>query len=512
MTRRHPPLSDALTLHRAYFDGSTSGIFVYSEDGRLLDLNAAACRMHGRTREEMLSLDPREFIAPSSHHIFEAFRAAVAQGKTFRAEAQGLHSSGSTFDVEVSGELIEVAGKRYLFSSLLDITERKALATQLQHSQRLDAIGQLAGGVVHDFNNLLSVILGYAELLGGGLTDEGQRKDVRAIVEAGHRARELVGRLLAFSRRQRLSVALTDINAFILEQVDTLRRVLPETIEVSFRPAPHEVQVPLDRAQLEQVLLNLAVNAQDAMPDGGRLTLELFELDVDEAYAARCPDLQPGRHVLLSVSDTGVGMDPETCSRIFEPFFTTKPTGKGTGLGLSLVHGSVKQHGGQVVVRSEVGRGTCLQLYLPLGAAVEAHVQERTAADARGGDEHVLVVEDSPPVRDLASRALEGLGYRVSVAGGVEAARMVGGRLEHLDLVLTDVVLPTGNGRQVYEQLRRAFPRLRVVYMSGYTESVISEHGIFNGENRFVSKPFGVNDLAAAVRDTLDSPLDKDCA
>ncbi len=507
MTRSDSPLSDALKLYHAYFEASTSGIFVYSEAGRLLDINNEACRMHGRTREEMLALDPHEFIAPQSHHLFEAFRAAVTQGKVFRAEAQGLHRDGSLFDVEVSGQRIEVSGKRYLFSSLIDITERKALALQLRHTQRMEAVGRLVGGVAHDFNNLLSVILGYSELLADGTIDDGQRKDLRAIVDAGHRARELVGRLLAVSRRQRLQVQFTDMNGFVLRQVDTLRRVLPENIEVAFRPAPHEIHVPLDRGQLEQILLNLAVNAQDAMPTGGRLTLEVLELDVDEAYANEHPDLEPGRHVLLSVSDTGAGMDAETCRRIFEPFFTTKPQGQGIGLGLALVYGSIKQHGGHVVVRSEVGRGTRLQLYLPMGAAVETQIRERVLEDAPGGDECVLIVEDSPPVRDLASRALEGLGYRVSVAGDVEAARRMGDRLDRLDLVLTDVVLPTGNGRQVFEQLKQAFPKLRVVYMSGYTESVISEHGIFDGGSRFVAKPFGVGDLATAVRDTLDMPV-----
>ncbi len=497
--------SGDLLRFKAYFDASSSGIFVYGEDGSLLDINAAGCRMHGFSREEMLAMDPREFIAAETHHVFDAFREAVSRGERFHGEALGIRKDGSTFDAEIEGELIDVNGAQLLFSSVIDVSQRNALAEQLRHAQRMEALGQLAGGVAHDFNNLLLVIMGYSELIAARVQDQDVREDLEAVASAGERARELVQRLLAFSRRQSLAVEATDLNTFVDDQVRTLRRVLPESISIDVLRFEGEPIVRLDRGQFEQVLMNLAINASHAMPTGGRLSFELSTTYLDGDDAERHREAAHGPYVLLTVSDTGTGMDEPTQARIFEPFFSTKERGEGTGLGLAMAYGIVKQHGGHITVYSELAHGTCFKVYLP--AAKEKAMQKRPSENetTAGGSERVLVVEDNRPLRELTSRVLTELGYDVTTAPNDKRAFDVAETMSQLDLLLTDVVLPGRNGRQVFEGLRDRFPTLRVLYMSGYTENVVSHHGMLDDSANLLAKPFGMSELANAVRQALDT-------
>lgn len=343
-------LGDELDRFRAYYDASTSGIFVYDDAGRLVDINRAACAMHGYARDEMLAMDPREFIAPESHGVFDAFRSALAAGRHFRGEARGLRRDGTRFDVEVEGRLIESGGRKFAFSSLIDVTEKKRAEAHLRHVQRLEAVGQLAGGVAHDFNNLLSVIFSSADLLELTARDEEQHNSIEQIQHAAMRARDLVKQLLVLSRRQELRVERTDLAAWLDEQTTTLRRLFPPEIEIECELDGADQVAVIDRGQMEQALLNLAINARQAMPNGGRLSVALSR------HADR---------LHLRISDTGSGMDHHTQTRVFEPFFTTKPRGEGTGLGLALVFATVQQHGGDIVLSSAPGRGTTFEIELP---------------------------------------------------------------------------------------------------------------------------------------------------
>ncbi len=489
-----------LELYRAYFEASTNGFFIYDQQGKLVDVNPAACRMHGYSREELLGMDPHEFIPPESHPVFQAFRETLSRGEAFMGEARGVRRDGSHFDVEIQGQRITVGDRQLFFSSLIDVTERKQLADQLRHAQRMEAIGQLAGGVAHDFNNLLSVILGYSELIQARLADEALLRDLEAIKSAGLRARDLVQHLLAYSRRQTLSVTLTDLNEFVAEQAKTLARLLPATIELRVVPSQEDTAVRIDRAQLEQVILNMAVNAQHALPEGGVLVLELSRVVLDEDYARRHDEVRHGPHVMLSISDDGVGMDAETQARVFEPFFTTKGRGIGTGLGLSMVYGILKQHGGHVSVYSEVGQGTTFKLYIPASTEGQPLPKRPASGPLHRGTERILVVEDSRAVRDLAARLLIDAGYQVWTAADGQSALDVTAGVEDLDLLLSDVILPGLNGRQVYERLLERFPELKVVYMSGYTENVVSHQGLLDPDVLLIQKPFKRKALATILR------------
>ncbi len=343
-------LRETLERYRAYYESSSSGIFVYDETGRLVDINQAACDMHGFSREEMLAMDPREFIAPESHWVFEAFLSALEAGRTFRGEARGLRRDGSRFDVAVEGRRIESGGRTYAFSSLIDITEKNRAESHLRHAQRLEAVGQLAGGVAHDFNNLLSVIFSSADLLELSARDDDQRKQVAQIQHAATRARDLVQQLLVLSRREDLEIEHTDMARWIRQQHATLRRLLPAEIAVELTVEGDDLVAAIDRGQMEQAVLNLAINAKQAMPDGGRIELSLW---------------RSGQHLHLRVRDSGQGMDAETQARIFEPFFTTKPRGQGTGLGLPMVSATVQRHDGLISVSSAPGEGAVFEIQLP---------------------------------------------------------------------------------------------------------------------------------------------------
>ncbi len=391
---------------------------------------------------------------------------------------------------------------------LMDVTDRRRLVSQLTQSQKMEAVGQLAGGVAHDFNNLLTVINGYSQILLDTLPDsDPSRTAVTAVLDAGERAVGLTTQLLAFSRHSVLRTMVLDPNVVVAETGKLLRRLIGEDITLTATLSPEIGRVKADPGQLGQVLMNLAVNARDAMPQGGRITIETRTVDLDEGYARVHPDVQAGKHVLIAVTDTGTGMPPEVLVRLFEPFFTTKEPGKGTGLGLATVYGIVKQSGGHVEAYSEVGVGSTFKVYLPM---VEEQVKPNSGsnrAQALGGTESVLLVEDQVDVRRLAQRTLRAHGYSVlEAADGQEALGLVEWDRPRVDILVTDVVMPGMSGPRLAEALRHHYPGLKVLYVSGYTDDAVVRHGLLAQEVAFLQKPYTLLALAHQVRAVLDTP------
>jgi nitrogen-specific signal transduction histidine kinase/CheY-like chemotaxis protein len=387
-----------------------------------------------------------------------------------------------------------------------DVTEQKRTEERLRQSQKMEAVGRLAGGVAHDFNNILTAILGYGALLRDQVPSAAARADLDEIEAEGERAAALTQQLLAFSRKEALSPKVLDLNAIVADTERMLTRVLGENVALSCRLSPELGWVKADKSQLEQVVLNLAVNARDAMPGGGSLTIETANRELDEEYCQSHPEARPGRHAMLAVTDTGTGMDAPTLARIFEPFFTTKEAGRGTGLGLSTVYGIARQSGGHIAVLSEPGRGTSFQLYLPIVTeAPEAETKASIHAPS-GAGEVVLLVEDEEPLRRLGVRILSKAGYAVIEAGDAESAlALFQERGSEIRLLLTDVVLPKNNGRWLAEKLREFKPALRVLYTSGYSEEVIAHQGRPNAAVHFLPKPFTAESLLSRVRSALDA-------
>jgi len=390
-----------------------------------------------------------------------------------------------------------------------DISEHRQLEEQFRQAQKMEAVGQLAGGVAHDFNNLLTVINGYSEMMLGGLKpDDKEYKFAAEIKSAGERAAGLTRQLLAFSRQQVLAPQVLDLNTVIKGLHSMLCRLIGEDVELTTIPAKGLGQVQADPGQIEQILLNLAVNARDAMPGGGKLTIESANVDLDETYSREHANVKPGPHVMLAVSDTGAGMDAGTQKRIFEPFFTTKEKGKGTGLGLSTVYGIVKQSGGHIWVYSELGRGTTLKIYLPrLDAPIEALTPAVDGKEKSRGAETVLLVEDDTSIRNLVSETMGSKGYQVLKAADGEVALKVA--QEHpgvIHLLLTDLVMPGISGRVLAERMAALYPQMKVLFMSGYTDDAVVRTGGLGSEMAFLQKPFTPDGLARKVRQVLDAP------
>ena len=389
-----------------------------------------------------------------------------------------------------------------------DITERKHLEQQLRQAQKMEAIGQLAGGIAHDFNNMLTVISGYSELVLATLPPgDPQRGNIEQIKQAGERAAALTRQLLAFSRRQVLEPKVLDLNAVATNMDKMLQRLIGENIALVTVLKPGLGRVKADPGQVEQVIMNLAVNARDAMPRGGKLTIETADVELDEAYARNHITVKPGPYVMLAVSDTGCGMDAQTQTRVFEPFFTTKEKGKGTGLGLSTVYGIVKQSGGYIWVYSEVGRGTTCKIYLPrVEEALGTSQPGAFPASVLRGSETVLLAEDEEVVRSLASRVLRENGYTVlEASNGEEALQLCAQQRGTIRLVMTDVVMTGMSGRELAERLHVAHPEMTVLFTSGYTDEAVVRHGILDTGVAFLQKPFTPDALLHKVREVLDA-------
>jgi len=386
----------------------------------------------------------------------------------------------------------------------MDVTDRHTLEAQFQQAQKMEAIGRLAGGVAHDFNNLLTAILGYCDILRDsfGATDP-RREDVEEIHKAGVLAATLTRQLLAFSRKQIVEPVVLNLNEIVTAMQPMLARLLGEDVIVTLALAPSLGSVKADRSQIEQIVLNLAVNARDAMPLGGSLMIETANLDFDEAYAARNFSVAPGPYVGLVVTDSGMGMTPDVQARLFEPFFTTKEQGKGTGLGLATVHGIVTSSGGVVHAYSEVGRGSSFKVYLPRVDGRAAEPSVASPQELRGDQELVLVVDDSDAVRRLAKRILEGLNYRVLVAAHADDALRAFAEHPGIALLLTDIVMPGASGPELTRQILQTRPSLKVIFMSGYTEEAIVRGGALHAGVTFLGKPFTAEALGQKVKDML---------
>jgi signal transduction histidine kinase len=391
---------------------------------------------------------------------------------------------------------------------LREVEERQArhkAEALLQQAQKMEAIGLLAGGVAHDFNNLLGIITGYCGLILGDLDGrDRQRPRVEEVAKAAERGATLTRQLLAFGRKQVLQPKVFDLNAVVAGTERMLRRLIEESIQITMVAGSTLARVKADPGQIEQVIMNLAVNARDAMPRGGKLIIETADVELDSSYATRHPGVEPGRYVLLAVSDTGVGMAEETAARIFEPFFTTKEAGKGTGLGLATVYGIVKQSGGHISVYSEVGHGSTFKVYLPLSEEGLAAPAAAPAAKPEGGSEAILLLEDEPALRELVREVLVKAGYTVMTGHtpGEALQHALDGRAP-VDLVLTDVVMPNLSGKQAADRVRVVHPGAAILYMSGYTDEAIGHHGVLEASEHFLQKPFTTDVLLDKVRQVL---------
>ncbi len=429
-------------------------------------------------------------------------------------EMQLKKKNGELFWVSITATVIRDSNddKKYFEGSIIDITERKKaekekerLQLQLQQAQKLESIGRLAGGIAHDINNLLMPILGYSELLWQKLSpDDPNLKAIRKINEAGEKARNIIKQLLAFSRKQVISMSPTDVNEMLEKFQGLIKRILREDIEFELFLKPSIATVNADKVQLEQVILNLVVNAQDAMPDGGKLTIETDQVILDERYAATHKGVTPGEYVLITVTDTGTGMDEETQRFIFDPFFTTKPKDIGTGLGLSTVYGIIKQHKGNIWVYSEVGKGTTFKIYLPVYGKEEIKESSEPIISDFSRKIRVLLVEDDRDVMDLISTILNEFNLDVvEITNPLEAIKIVREGGERFDLLLTDVIMPEMNGKELYERLKEIQKDIKVIYMSGYTENIISDKGILKPDINFISKPFSAAKLIDVIKKVI---------
>ncbi|MDB4932326.1 MAG: Blue-light-activated protein, partial [Myxococcaceae bacterium] len=434
--------------------------------------------------------------------------AAMKAGGDYITQHRARWPDGTVRSLRGSGRIIHDAQARPVRGVGIsqDVTEQRTMEAQFQQAQKMEAIGRLAGGVAHDFNNLLTVILGFCELVLADLgADSPHAGDVAEIQRAGQSAAGLTRQLLAFSRKQIIEPTRLDLNEVVLETRAMLSRVIGEDVSIVLDLDPNLAVAHADRAQLEQILMNLAVNARDAMPDGGTLTIATLNAELDAEYARTHLAVQPGRYVSFTVSDTGVGMSPEVQARLFEPFFTTKEVGKGTGLGLATVHGIVARSGGSVQVDSEPGVGTSFKVFLPVaGGGGEPVEASGSPARVREATQTVLVVDDAEGLRELTRRLLERLGYNVLVAGNADEALGIFATGEQIDLLLTDVVMPGSSGPQLSKELVARRPGLRVLYMSGYTDEAIVQHGVLNPGVALLNKPFTLGTLATKLREVLD--------
>jgi PAS domain S-box-containing protein len=498
---------------RKLFEQSIDAIFIH-QSSRIIDVNNRACEMLGYSKNHLLTmaiedLHPEEDRPESRRKVDTAHRV-----ESILFETQFTKADGTMVDVEVNSRIIDHE-RKIIQGIARDITERKQaeetnkkLQTQLQQSQKLESIGRLAGGVAHDFNNILTVIIGNAELLSISLgKDNPLQGRVEEISKGGERAASLTRQLLAFSRRQMLQPQVLDLNSVIPNMDKMLRRLIGEDIDLETVLAPDLGSVEADPGQIEQVIMNLAVNARDAMPTGGKLTIETANVDLDKTYASKHIAVKPGPYVMMAISDTGTGMDEETRSNIFEPFFTTKEKGKGTGLGLSTVYGIVKQSGGNIWVYSEPEKGTTLKIYLPrVEKIAETAEKVKATAESLTGSETIMVAEDDKMVRDMARSILQQYGYSVLDAEDGESAIRLSEKYEgDVHLMLTDVVMPGMSGRVLAERLAGKRPKMKVLYMSGYTDNAIVHHGVLGKDMNFLQKPFTVEALVKKVREVLDS-------
>lgn len=498
-------------LFRLVWDKSVDGMRLIDADGKIQMVNEAFCRMVGKSGEE---LDGQPYIASYAEgqqiDLFSGYEERFASRTVQPHYTKDVVLwNGKKVHFELSNSFLEMPGRPPLLLSIIhDVTDQKNLEAQFRQAQKMEAFGQLAGGIAHDFNNLLTIITGYSEMILGGMVRGDKQQDlIREIRKAGERAASLTRQLLAFSRKQLLQTVALDLNALVSEMEKMLRRLIDENIDLAAILDPNLGRVKADPGQVEQVIMNLVVNARDAMPTGGHLTIETRNMELDETYAAGHTEAQPGKYVMLAVTDSGCGMNAATKAKIFEPFFTTKEVGKGTGLGLATVHGIVKQSGGSIEVYSEVGQGTTFKVFLP-------RVNDKNSSGrsfqgfplAHPGTETILLAEDEEAVRAIVRLALEAQGYTVLAAqNGVDALQICRAHSGPIHLLVTDVVMPKMSGRELVDLVAALRPKIKMLYLSGYTDDAVVRHGVLEAGMAFLQKPFTPMNLARKVREVLDT-------
>jgi PAS domain S-box-containing protein len=527
--------AEAVPLH-ALIDAAPDAILGIDPEGSILWMNVQAERLFGYSRAELVGRSVDLLVPESVRDGHRSHREGYLEHPVPRPMGLGMQlagrrKDGTTFPAEISLSALETDDGVIVSAAVRDVTdrveaqaererlesqaERERLQLRLEQSQRLESLGQLAGGVAHDFNNLLGVILNYAafvneELEAADVADgtsrwDGVRDDVNQIIRAGERATALTHQLLAFARREVVRPQVLDLNEVIREVEQLLLRSLGEHVTLKTDLEDGIWSVLADPGKIEQVLVNLAVNARDAMPGGGTLTIDTHNVEADDTFASRHPGMAPGRYVRVRVSDTGDGMPVEVRQRAFEPFFTTKTGGDGTGLGLATVYGIISQAEGSVQIYSEPGMGTTISALLPATDQVAPEAVAPLSVEDRGGGETILVVEDEDPLRDVTVRILTGKGYRVhAAANGPEALQLAQG-LDGIDLLLTDVVMPKMLGKELAERLTALRPDLTVVFMSGYAQPVLASNGSLDPDVRLIEKPFSAAALLEKVRKALDA-------
>jgi PAS domain S-box-containing protein len=492
-------------------ESAVNAVLITDGKGLISWVNAAFTDLTGYSPEDVVGQNPR--ILKSGKHdeaFYQKMWDAISRGNAWHGELVNRRKDGSLYTEETT--ILPVLGVYGEIASFVcikrDITLEVDLTRQLHQAQRLEAVGQLAGGVAHDFNNILTIISGNAELALGDLTPQDPTSEaLREIMEASRRAAGLTRQLLAFSRKQILQPRVLDLNVLVAGTEKMLRRLIGEDVALKTRLQPNLGAIKADPGQVEQILMNLAVNARDAMPQGGELTFETENVDIHETYPGMGGvQVHSGGYVRLTVTDSGQGIDEEVQSRIFEPFFTTKEKGKGTGLGLSTVYGIVKQSGGYIWVESEPGKGTSFMVYFPQVDSAPEQLRPHTTASVTGGGETILLVEDDSKLLKLASSFLKRGGYDVLTAGnGAEALQLVEAKPQTIHLLATDVVMPGMSGRVLSERIRTLRPAIRVLYTSGYTDDAIAHHGVLDAGTNLLEKPYSQSTLLGAVRRVLDS-------
>ncbi|NLI16590.1 MAG: response regulator [candidate division Zixibacteria bacterium] len=509
-------LAQSLSLLTATLESTADGILVVNNEGKIINLNQKFI--------DMWSIPPEIIQSKDNQKAIDFVLGQLKYPELFLKKVQESYAhldieSEDTLEL-IDGKIFERYSQPYKLGgksvgrvwSFRDITEKHRLEDSLRQSQKMEAIGRLAGGVAHDFNNVLTVIMGYGDFLASKIPrDDPMFKDLEEIKKAAERASSLTHQLLAFSRKQIMSPKVLDLNKVVGNMEKMLKRLIGEDIDMVFIPKENLYRIWADQGQIEQVIMNIVVNARDAMPDGGKITIETANVELDEAYAHAHGNVRRGPHVVLSISDTGIGMDENTKSRIFEPFFTTKEVGKGTGLGLATVYGIVKQTGGDIYVYSEPGKGTTFKIYLPqINQEQENRAGAENTNESLDGDETILLVEDEKSLRDLAFAILVRRGYTVLEAGNGEEATAISRNYNGtIHLMLTDVIMPLMNGRELADKLRQERPDMHVLFMSGYTDEAIIRHGVLDSMDAFIQKPFTPVRLAKTVREILDGRTQK---
>ena len=500
-----PRVSETNELLKSTFDAVPDAIVVVGPDGLIRAWSQAAERIFGWTSEEIVGRDYRTLVPPEGAGKFEQSYGRVLAGESIHTEAPRLRKDGTALYCEISVSPMrrgrQITG---MVATLHDVTERRNLEEQLRHAQKMEAVGELAAGIAHDFNNQLTTIVGYAELASHSLApDHPAIADLEEIVRAAQSSAALTRQLLTFSRRQVLNLHPVDLADLLTSLEKMLRRSVREDISIATRAAEPHLWINADRAQIEHILLNLVVNARDAMPSGGRILIEISPVALEEAYVGAHLEVTPGDYVVMSVTDTGEGIPHDIQDRIFDPFFTTKAAGKGTGLGLAMVYGTVKQMGGTIWVYSEPGRGTTFKMYFPRLTEADAAQNLPAHRALTPGTGTILIVDDDDRIRSLTIRTLERAGYKVhGASNGAEALTLARRLKDPIDLLVTDIVMPDVNGPTLAQTLVDAGLK-RVLYVSGYADQPVIEEQIARGAVSFLAKPFSPSELADKVARVL---------